>query len=646
MKIFYFRGLVLLLLIATFFMNCKKNEDPGPSVESQLVVSPDEIVLAGEDSVSIYLSVQPPGEYEWTISSKPTWLLVNPTSGTVNDKLLEVVIKGDPTIIDFGSYSGLLRLKSSGAGNAEVLVNYHLDNNPKIQVDPSSVSFSSNESKKSFLISNIGYGNVNWEFQELPHWVDVHPKYGELSYGESVAVEAIADRFGLPLGTHSDNGLLIINSSEDSISVGFELEVDPFFEMTTSHDEILMNYFEDSVYLKVYNRGNLPFSWQFNDFPQDILSADVSSGSLQMFDSVEVLLTVNRETLETGVYQVTLFIQNDGGQTLGIPLQVNHFKDDKWYLEGEVVDAEYDKVHDQIIVVTDNPPALLKLDPVQKTIDSLFLNYPPNCVSVRMDGQSAAVGHDSRVSLVDLNNMTIVNEYGSGKVFDILLSTYDWVCVFRYGNPPFLQINLQTGEGEINSEAPIPGKSYARFVPGSNSFYVSSSQNPNPIYKYWINSTGPHYSYNSTYNASGSYFGNIWISEVANRLINSEGQILTSNGGFNWDMKPVGSIPYEYRPILTLDHSEEASKYILVTMDGFDDPEDEIHIFDSDFNHTQVVELPGFLVPNGAGGGAIFSSQCNFVFFNNDGTKIHALVKNSWSSPAIKDWAMITVDLE
>jgi hypothetical protein len=648
MKISYFKNLLLLLLAATLLINCKKKEEPEPVGEPQIVISPEEIVLTNEDAASIHLSVQPPAEYEWTISSKPSWLVVNPSSGTVNKNPVEIVVKGDPTNIDKGSYAGTLRIKSNEAGSAEVNVNFNLESEPKVLVEPNVISFAAGEKEKKFVISNVGYGIVNWEFKKLPDWIEVDPNSGSLSYGENVEVSAIADRFGLSLGSHADNGLFTINSSVDSVSVGFEVEVEPFLEMTASHNEIFLDYFVDSVYLKIFNRGNIPFFWQFSDFPEELLSAGIYSGYLQKFDSTEVLLTVNRENLETGVYNDAISIQNDGGQELVIPLQVKQFKDEKWYIEGDVVDAEYDKVHDRIIVVKDNPPALLKLDPVQKTVDSLVLNYSPNCVSVKMDGQAAAVGHNSRVSLIDLNNMTIVNEYVSGKAFDILLSTYEWVCVLveGTGGSNLLQINLQTGEFEKNSEAPIPQKSYARFVPGSNSFYVSNSQYPNPIYKFWINSNGPHYSYNSTYNASGSYFGNIWISESANRLINSEGQILTSNGGFNWDMKPVGSIPYEYRPIVSLDNSEEAEKYILVSADNFNDPDDTIHFFDSDFNHVGAVELAGFLVPNGTGGGAIFSSRCRFIFFNSDGTKIHALVKNSWSSPALKDWAVITVDVE
>ncbi|MDZ7778184.1 MAG: hypothetical protein U5L09_22455 [Bacteroidales bacterium] len=59
------------------------------------------------------------------------------------------------------------------------------------------------------------------------------------------------------------------------------------------------------------------------------------------------------------------------------------------------------------------------------------MTYIPTCLSISPDGETAAVGHDGQITLVDLDPLSIVKTTSvSRQAFDIVLSSENWAYVF------------------------------------------------------------------------------------------------------------------------------------------------------------------------------------------------------------------------
>jgi hypothetical protein len=92
-------------------------------------------------------------------------------------------------------------------------------------------------------------------------------------------------------------------------------------------------------------------------------------------------------------------------------------------LSHKVVDAEYDKAMDKIVMVSANPDALHLYDPVTAIDQLVALSAPPLAVSVRPDGLYAAVGHDGWISYVNLSTLSVERVFPmSSDVHDLVLT--------------------------------------------------------------------------------------------------------------------------------------------------------------------------------------------------------------------------------
>src|SRR5690606_20666465 len=77
--------------------------------------------------------------------------------------------------------------------------------------------------------------------------------------------------------------------------------------------------------------------------------------------------------------------------------------------QDSIVDAEYDRVHDRIVVVTANANRLAVIDPASHSVSPVDLDLAPQCVSVDPSGNTAVVGHDGWITTVDLNAATVIS---------------------------------------------------------------------------------------------------------------------------------------------------------------------------------------------------------------------------------------------
>ncbi len=646
----------LLFFLALFLvMGCKKtnNGDINLSIESQVLLSPDEIMINDEETGSVFLTVQPAQKFEWSISFRPDWIEVTPSSGIVDDEIIELKVKKNETLLSQGKHNGKIEIITNGAGIAEVDVTVCVDARPIIAVEPTNISFLENESQKVIRVSNLGTGFLNWEIKGIPSWLGLSNSSGTLDEGRSINITATAIRDDLPIG--EKNAQLIISSNsfeEGDIPIDVSLEVGELPVMTISESNLDIGFFDDVSSFTIKNEGNIPFNWMIDNV-ESYMSFSSNSGTLAVNDSVEIELIIDRSQFSSPMYNHTISINNNKEQTLNLPITISHFQEEKWLIDGQVVDAEYDRNTDELIVITESPNEIRKYNVASETSQSLTLNVPPTCVSISTDGNFAAVGHNGSFAYVDLNAMELVKTYAvTADAFDIVLADNGWVYVFPRKDQweTIRCIELATGIEKDHIGLSIYDETRAKLHPSGDYIYgANNGLSPSDFEKYDIRNGVAEYMYDSPYHGNFAFSGNIWIPEDGSRLFARSRNVFNASTNQDNDMTYNGELAGERANMATMDYSANTKKVyaIFYIEDRWSTPANEIRIYDSEFLAFQgTKELPKFLLPDGAGGARDYNSQGHYGFFNAAGTEFYVLLKIDDPNLIENEWAITTIEVD
>jgi hypothetical protein len=196
----------------------------------------------------------------------------------------------------------------------------------------------------------------------------------------------------------------------------------------------------------------------------------------------------------------------------------------------------------------------------------------------------------------------------------------------------------------------IRERTKVKLHPSGNFIYgADNGLSPSDFEKYDITNGTAQYLYDSPYHGDFAFSGDIWISEDGNRLFAKSRNVFNASTTQNNDMTYNGELVGDGR-VKALDFSTNAERVyaIFTTGNSWDEvPSNEIRKYETNFLGFQgTIELPGFLIPDGSGGGNFFNSQGHFGFFNSDGTKFIVLVKVEEGAGAQNEWAITTVDVE
>ncbi len=647
-------SIFLILIAVLFIVGCDKDDDSntGPVTEHQIIVSPEKVMLNDNETRTLYLSVQPQGAFQWNITTKPDWIEISPSSGTLRDEIIELELTPDHTGLNEGKHSGVIEIITNGAGKEKINIELSVNARPLADVNPKEITFSGGESEKVITVSNIGTGFLNWEFQSLPDWINLDPESGILSRGNDVEITATVQRSGLEVGTIMDQLVLVSNSEEGDINIDVSLEVPEVTIMTITEPSLDFGYFIDEKSFFIKNEGNIEFDWGWDDNSNSLVNVSPASGTLPKGDSIEVTMTIDRTNLISETYDLEVFFTNDRDQITELAIQISHFEEEKWIIEGRVIDAEYNRSNDVLVIVSENPYELRVFDISNNTVESVALNLAPTSLSVGLDGMHAVVGHNGSFSYVNLSTMEVENIYAvTTDIFDIILAPNNWVYVFPSGSGTdrIRCINLATGVETQHTGNTIRLRKVKLHPSGNYIYGATLNTSPSNFEKYDIRGGTAEYMYRSPYHGTYAFNGDIWISDDGNRLFAKSRNVFNSSTSQSNDMTYNGQLAGENN-ITTLDHHSGAQSIYAVFNTGStwsETPGNEIRKYDSQFLAFQgTIDLPGFLIPDGTGGGNFFKSEGHFGFFNSAGTKYHVVVKAVEGSGATNEWAIATIDVE
>ena len=144
----------------------------------------------------------------------------------------------------------------------------------------------------------------------------------------------------------------------------------------------------------------------------------------------------------------------------------------------DVVDAGYCHELNRIIMISDDPNQLHIIDPVTKVDEVVGLSYPPISLSVGPNGQLAAVGHDRKVSYVNLAKGLVIREYDIPiPAYQIILADVGWIYIFtgelsEIDNPSAWGLNVETGE-LATGEGTVSEGLFYKIHPSGDMIYFS-----------------------------------------------------------------------------------------------------------------------------------------------------------------------------
>jgi hypothetical protein len=179
------------------------------------------------------------------------------------------------------------------------------------------------------------------------------------------------------------------------------------------------------------------------------------------------------------------------------------------------VTAEYSSALDRIIFIAANPNQLHIFDPITNTDVAVNLPEPPLSLSVSLDGQHAAVGHNALISYVNLSAAYLEQTLAATSNVTSLVLGNDYVYILTYsGGTAWIQISTgATGAVGVYSGAA------GRLHPSGTAVYTTNDGSSPDLLTDNNVSTGP-----PTTSNTGPYWGDypvcggVWFSPDGHRV--------------------------------------------------------------------------------------------------------------------------------
>lgn len=640
----YFYAPAIALLTFVLFTTCKKEDKPIGIF--QLYASPDTLVMIdNQESGNIYLSAQPEGNVDFIITSHPSWLKINTLNGRIKGDIQTIEV-GRSEQIDEGIYKGSIEIISDEGGPASVYVIMSVEGHPKIKTSLDRLYFPAGISEVEMIIENTGNGILSWSFGDLPQWLKASDSAGLIYPRKKNTVLFQCNRRYLDQKTYLSNLKINSNSEVEIPDLEVEMVVPQITSMETNPSSLLFDYFTETRDVWLKNTGNTTFTW--NATEGNYLTISPKNGSLSKRDSVLIHIELDRNNMPSGTNNLNISIANNFQFTENLEVTVNHFIQHKWMLDFNIIDAEFCTATNKLIVVSTNPNQLSILNPETQQVESIALNAKAKCVSVIHDGTMAAIGHDGFITYVDLVNKSIDLEYNiSCNAYDIILAENKW-CYVAPDNGSWVNlhsVNYTNGQ-EYQTTESIYSKVKMKKQPGSPYLYLcSTTLSSSALQKADISGGPAEYLY-SKFNSDT--WGNFWFAEDGSRIFTISKKVYRTSVVKEDDMQYNGSIESE-NYLFWVDHSAKANKVFTIAKGEWssDITASRVDVYSASYlNYLKSYPLESFLVPSGVEGGRVLSAEGRYVFANQSGTRLYAIVQAEKESGMLFDWAVQNIEVE
>lgn len=591
------------------------------------------------------------GNAEFSIDSKPDWLSPDDLSGKFVNDMATIHCKAN-TVPDFsktGIYIDQLLITAGGKKYA-VPVYYITEGNPKAEVNPT-FQISYNNYNNQLQISNTGDGILIWDIEAMSSWLTVDMNQFDqssliLGQGSSASIPFILD--AEKVVQSGSTGIIILKTNDKNnpmiqIAVTADLGT-PHLTIYSYNLPIDFGTSATSKTLNFSNNGNGILTWRFEGLP-DWLTISPSSGITYGYSGPEITFTCDRSKLEPGTNSATVYLKSNDTANPSYPISVLARKPgvnaNVHALEGNIVDAKYDKNTNTLYYVTSQPNKLVVYDVTTKTAShEIALDKAPTCMAISEDFTKAAVGHGGMISAIDLNNYSITKTFEYGySIYDMEWAKGDWFCYTKAGTymNNLLWINISTSETAESDDNQMDEGTYLKKVPQQP--YVIAARrftSPSGITVFDID-TKLEKSYRH------QSIGNYWFTSDGQYTFESNMNVYRTSAivdpsGKNLEyITAIGKLQYpgdNYYPIPWLDYCQATHSIFGLKNKDYQTISSQIYQFeDNDYTLVNTYMYDNYYQPDAQS--TAYEVEAHYIFANSSGTELSVLRKgidnDNWS---------------
>lgn len=312
-------------------------------------------------------------------------------------------------------------------------------------------------------------------------------------------------------------------------------------------------------------------------------------------------------------------------------------------LTHKVIDAEYSKSLDRIVMVGAAPNTLYVLDPTGGGETSVSLPGVPECVSISPSGTLAAVGYNGSVSLVDLTGPGVSGTWAvTCDAGHVVLGSNGFIYVYGKTWPDGVHcLDTTTGTETISSYKIVYNGSFARLQPGSTAIYSGSTGvSPSQMQKFDTAGGTAVHDYDTPYFGDFPMAGNLWYKEDGSRIISASGTTFSTSSVQAQDMLYRGALP-GISQAQSFSHSSAARLGVAIpATNTFISPpvlDTGIRFFeDQYFDYRSQLVFPSFMVAATA-----YPAHGKFVFWDSTGTHCYVIVQADPAAALALDFGVV-----
>jgi hypothetical protein len=291
------------------------------------------------------------------------------------------------------------------------------------------------------------------------------------------------------------------------------------------------------------------------------------------------------------------------------------------------VAVEYSTALDRMILVSTNPDLLTILDPATGTTQAVPLAMPPTALSLSPNGLRAAVGHDGRISYVNLSTASVTSIFPvTTTVFSLALGEKDiFAFPLRDQWQAVRVVNIASGNESLWNWV-YAGYSAGRISPNGKYLYINAAK------RYDITQPLP-----SAFDAISSNNPRQWFSQDGLRLFSGAGQA--------YRLSEIASQDLQYNGTLNstgLAAVADSSVQQLTATIGNGSANDTTIRF---FSQQYLAVTGSAAIPKFTSGANSYDAHGRHLFWNAAGTSLYAVVQADETSGLLNDYAIFRVSL-
>lgn len=320
-------------------------------------------------------------------------------------------------------------------------------------------------------------------------------------------------------------------------------------------------------------------------------------------------------------------------------------------LDHRVIDAEYSRALDRIVMVGASPNALRLHDPRTHVETLVALDLPPSSVSVGPDGLFAAVGHTNAVSYVNLQTRAVEKVLPvAGDIVDVALADGRAYAVPRVvgDRARILSVRLDTG-AETWGTSNQTGTLRVKLNEASAALYAAgASSTSSGVERFDVSAGTPVLAGSAEYIYGTGACGDLWPSEAGTRVFTRCGTVYRASTSWIEDLRSAGTLvpsPNAWsasvfaRCVVDSTAAGEISAITRTAEPAYSSADDEV------LRRYEAAALglrETALFPSEILNGTSFRWRGRYVFYRSDGSERYVVLQLDPASGALLDFGVAT----